>query len=436
MSTGNEEWFKALQQNDVARLHQWATAHVSELGSTNRLIAIDALQMGSSRLPLDSLTLLHIAATFDALDCFVYLHSYHGLKLNSRSAKQALPLHYAVYVGSLEIVTYILTREPAQAQDLPDTIEVHLLSLAALSRRPEIIILLFENGANPKDPKNIANNPLKYSIATGADDCSIILFDHRAVGDNIGYSPLMLALHQHHFDLSLYFAASNDEDVQFRTKSNEYAALLTVRLIGGANKAVDRKKLKDVLKLIAERQGRLDLDPSEEGRGILHAALEAQLPLDLVEYLLDLSGQGVNVNRIDKKLNMTCAACLASTAETEYHQKALELLFRKGYQKENGPHLLVHLLRGAAGAPPAGAIKWLVRYLRDQGAPIRPDDRPLMGAGEATSRQTHPDRFQNYTIKQFFGLKFNQINKNAAWWKDLQEAWEIVGEEKWDGKST
>lgn len=65
-------------------------------------------------LPLDNITLLHIAALFDSLECFVILERY-GFKIDCKSVDDYQPLHYACMLGALEVTSYILSQNPKLA---------------------------------------------------------------------------------------------------------------------------------------------------------------------------------------------------------------------------------------------------------------------------------------------------------------------------------
>jgi hypothetical protein len=69
-------------------------------------------------LPETNISLVHIAAYFDSLDCFLYLED-KGLSYNQESAASYLPIHYACSNGSYEVVCYIIKKDPNQASVLP-----------------------------------------------------------------------------------------------------------------------------------------------------------------------------------------------------------------------------------------------------------------------------------------------------------------------------
>ena len=53
---------------------------------------------------------MHVAAFADSLESFIILEKY-GFKINVLSADNYQPFHYACVGGSLEVASYILTKE-------------------------------------------------------------------------------------------------------------------------------------------------------------------------------------------------------------------------------------------------------------------------------------------------------------------------------------
>lgn len=64
-------------------------------------------------LAKDNLTAMHIAAFTDSLECFVILEE-SGLNINALSANNYLPFHYALVGGSLEVSSYIISKDHSQ----------------------------------------------------------------------------------------------------------------------------------------------------------------------------------------------------------------------------------------------------------------------------------------------------------------------------------
>jgi hypothetical protein len=399
------DWEVAIRENDVAKLASWCEHFTSEIKSTTRSLAAGLLQ--GSELPTDNLNVMHVAALYNALDCFVYLHTVwaktfdKGSPLSVRNAVQALPLHYACYAGATEVATYILTQDPKQATDLPDTVTKHLLSLTAMSKDAAIMQLLLEKGADIGQRQNAENRPLDIAISNTAAECALLLLDHhRRRDDTRTDTPLMVAIHRHQLQLAFEFCRRPGADLQFKDSNGRYALKLAVAKLG----TPANRPWFELVKEIADRNGRVDLDESENAAGILHDALRVRVPVDVVDFLL--GRQEVNVNRVDK-IGDSCACVLESSTEVpitgspneSYHTQILDLLFNRGFAPANTPRVLLRFL--LAATPPVLAIRWLLKYCADRGEPLGPKDVPIpaqvhqadragvkMSLGEAFARAT------------------------------------------------
>jgi ankyrin repeat protein len=380
--TQANEWETAIRANDVRKLAQWCERSSAEIKATTRVLTSGAAALQGSDLPADSLNLMHVAALYDALDCFVYLHTVwarsfaQGSPLAVRNAVQALPLHYACYAGATEVATYILAQEPAQARDLPDTVRKHLLALTSMSKDAAIMQLLLDNGADLGQRKNSDNDPLGTAISNNAADCALLLDSRGGRPEDKRDCPLTLAINRNQLELALTFCRRAGADLQFKSADGRFALRLAVSQLGRP----DKRPWFQVVKEIAERGGRVDVDPADNCHGVVHAALTACVPLDVLEYLLGLPGVNVNHNDVSGD---SCACALASLRETplqnspaaSYHTSALELLFAKGFAQANAPRLLLRFLLGPV--TPVNAIRWLLQYCTDHGEPLRPDDVPI-----------------------------------------------------------
>lgn len=69
-----------------------------------------------SILPLNSLSLMHIAAFFDSLETFVMLENEFELPISIESAASVHPIQYAIYNYSMEVAVYILENYPDEAK--------------------------------------------------------------------------------------------------------------------------------------------------------------------------------------------------------------------------------------------------------------------------------------------------------------------------------
>ncbi|KAK8864976.1 hypothetical protein M9Y10_010503 [Tritrichomonas musculus] len=133
-------------------------------------------------LPNTGLTLLHIAAYYNALECFRYLQLEKKLGLSRKSAGDFLPLHYACRTGSYEVALYILTSEPSQATyQVSGGGNLQLLYCATVGGDPQILEALFYGGA--KMTNTAINNEKKLiekAIGVHNREILTILLDHPA----------------------------------------------------------------------------------------------------------------------------------------------------------------------------------------------------------------------------------------------------------------
>lgn len=113
--------------------------------------------------PKSGLTLLHIAAYANSMECFIYLHSKCNFPLEIQSLDLKMPFHYAVNSGAADIVIYILHNYEArygrekliqdffkkdytnQEQKYGPT-SCSIIFAAATSKQPQVLSALFKYG--------------------------------------------------------------------------------------------------------------------------------------------------------------------------------------------------------------------------------------------------------------------------------------------------
>lgn len=148
-------------------------------------------------IPVEGLTLLHIAAFFDNFEVFHYLESKGGEFLNLRTSNGAfyLPLHYACFGSAKECAAYILARDPALAV-VELECQWQAVFLATFSNSPEILELLLSHGADLRSPRNVQNRPFEQALKMNHLDCLLLLLQHscKTDVDAFGMSPLMVAI--------------------------------------------------------------------------------------------------------------------------------------------------------------------------------------------------------------------------------------------------
>ncbi|OHT00071.1 hypothetical protein TRFO_33305 [Tritrichomonas foetus] len=111
-------------------------------------------------LPKVGLSLLHLTAYADFTEAFSYCESL-GIPLSIKSAGSFLPIHYACARDALEILSYIVSREPQQVTDSYD-VDHSLLFYAVESEDIRLMQLLFDYGFSLNEHKNSVD--LQYVI--------------------------------------------------------------------------------------------------------------------------------------------------------------------------------------------------------------------------------------------------------------------------------
>lgn len=106
-------------------------------------------------LPLNNLGIIHLAAYFNSLICFQYLEKELRISLKTPTKDGFIPLYYACHNGSIDVVKYILDRDPEQAKFYVERQKkVSLFMCAIKSQKSEIIEELIKKGYKLSDKMN------------------------------------------------------------------------------------------------------------------------------------------------------------------------------------------------------------------------------------------------------------------------------------------
>jgi ankyrin repeat protein len=304
-------------------------------------------------LPFSNISLMHIAAFYDSLDCFVYLES-KSLQYNQESAGSYLPIHYACLNGAYEVVCYILNKDPEQAKILP-AVENHLLLLATMAGDSEILGLLLRHGANLTAPANVKNNPVATAIQRQHVDCLRLLLTYRVTNqrDVAEYTALMLAIN-----------ASERDAIPLLLDCGENPSYINPRRMSALFLACwQGKEWLDVVQLICRKATKLDLDEGIKHKAAIHWACSSKCP-EIVEAVLQ---QKVDVNRKDEK-GYTGVHYLLDACPEDDLLKILELMHQYGLELGgDNVSILADLTSGIT--KPYRAIEWIFAH------GIDPDER-------------------------------------------------------------
>jgi ankyrin repeat protein len=309
-------------------------------------------------LPEDNVSLMHIAAFFDSLDCFLYLEG-KNLLYNQESSGSYLPIHYACLSGSYEVVCYIITKDPKQATVLP-AVKYHLIYLATVSGDSEILGLLLANGADMSAAQNIENRPVAHAIRSRRVDCLRFLLKSnlRRTRDTSEWSTLMLAIANNERD-AIPLLLESGEDPNYVTRGKYESALFLACFYGEF----------ELIEYIADRTSQLDLDFSIQAKAAIHWACESKSP-DVVRMLLR---KGIDVNRLDSK-GRTGLYYVTDACSEDVVLQIIDIMVKSGLEVSRNPSIIVDFVM--AIRKPYRVIDYLFQLGTDpgvmfQGRPVR-----------------------------------------------------------------
>jgi ankyrin repeat protein len=108
----------------------------SILGASSYSLS-ETLPLPTTTLPTTHLGLLHVAAFWDSLECFLFLLS-QGYSASRATPNDYHPLHYAAVAGSIEVASFLVHEARVSVTHRPPG-GVSPLFLAAVSRSTELI---------------------------------------------------------------------------------------------------------------------------------------------------------------------------------------------------------------------------------------------------------------------------------------------------------
>lgn len=220
----NKELITIIENNDTVQLEE-KLRDVSDARSSDYYLDINQ-RKNQREEPVDNfkddlITLLHAAAYYNSLECFVFLNEEKHICLNAVSVRSYYPLHYACYNGSREVVAYILSKEPNQAAELPKDVQHHFLYFAVYGGDPIILRELFRNGADLSREQNKKDDPIGKAIDISNIECLKVLLDYEApTQNNSTRTPAMLAALNCH-PKALRILIKSSDDLSYFSQNNE-----------------------------------------------------------------------------------------------------------------------------------------------------------------------------------------------------------------------
>lgn len=278
-------------------------------------------------IPDDGLTLLHVAAFYDALDCFRYLYLSRQIPLRKQSSHSFLPLHYACWSGASEVALYILTCDPSQATyAVQGAGYIQLLYCSFIGGDIEIIQSLTEKGASLSQPHNDQNILVTKAIGLHRSDILKLIFkDYKPQRGSTDMPPVAKAAIDFNPEaLEMLYNGKEDILCKIPEKPNENL----ISLICDSDR---QKKFKDILinKILKDAK-EMNLEPTNPSApGICHWAC-SYMDVDVAREMFKLPNFNINRTANDKTGPMK----LVNRVEKEALDM-LSLLIDRGFEINN-----------------------------------------------------------------------------------------------------
>lgn len=284
-----DEFVCAVMNNDLTKLDDLERSNKQFINKSTFSIGkvFDNLKPGNA-LPKDNLTLMHIAACFDCLEIFIHLENKYQMNYDIKSADSYLPLHYACNQASVEVASYILSKDPNQAKVIvPNSYQ--LIFLTASSGDAEILRMILDNGADILDRRNTEKNPIEQAIKGRHVECLKLLLERGTFakkGDIAkDFTALMCAItnNQPHAVPLLLDCGENPAAVTPRKETALSLACMTRQV--------------DVVRQLCDRLQNVDIDPKVQSAAAVHWICRSYHP-EICKMILK---KGIDTNRLDEE---------------------------------------------------------------------------------------------------------------------------------------
>ena len=352
----------------------------------------------SFRLPLTDLSLLHLAAYFNFIECFRYLYEELHLILRHIGGHNYIPLHYALCAGSVDVSKYILNEDPEESTfHLIGINNFSILYCAAFSTKIELVQEVMKNGASINDPWVNQLELLKYQISIHNNDVFQLFYDQLNPDMKTNqylYSLAMTAIHV--FNSHAVEIIYNEEKCRDLINND---LNLFIKLIFAIAIADREEKFKNFLLKILSYAKDKELEPPpnliESNQGLCHFAC-LYLDIDVAKALIKTPR--FIINKLDN-YNKAGPFSLIHTRETEKVVEMLELLIENGFDvnirhDEKSPTILEYF----ALSPNKNydAIELLIKYGADVNAKFS------RGEKDFSLKQYVLEKSNDVRLKQIF----------------------------------
>ena len=310
------------------------------------------------------ISLLHVSAYYNSLQCFQYLLKEKQMPLRHLSTRNLLPLHYALYSGSKDVSLYILKEDPEESILHPEKDkEFSLLFCAVLGSDTTVVEELFKNCSKLNDPWNDESRIISKAIGRNYTDLVSLLWkQHNPLNNdekNTGTYAMKCVINRNVNSLELIYDKNYDLDKFFIDRSGYH------NLISLIAETDVRKIFKNFYLKILDDVKEMTIEPPEEygyNAGVCHWCCLYN-DLDVAKKMLNT--KNIKINRFDKE-KKTGAFKLVEKKENV--PEMLELLINEGFDinlryDETFPTLLESFLCGISKN--YLAIEVLIKYGAD-----------------------------------------------------------------------
>ncbi|EAX97496.1 hypothetical protein TVAG_335560 [Trichomonas vaginalis G3] len=229
----------------------------------------------------NGLGLMHIAAIWNSLDEFIFLHKTHKLDINVKDRSNHIPLHYACSQGSTEVVAYILSQLSDEEFKKPEIDHNLCLKLAARTSSWRIIEILCQKGIDMKK-----NGQEAIEIATTLTDIATlrVLLSHSGENSRVTSSPVLSAITFDKIDcLKMLFANGFEADKPVMDMLPLYKALDQYTVNQG------------IVQLILRYSSKYDID-TQNRMSTVHYICKCMNP----KIAADILVHDIDVNKLDE----------------------------------------------------------------------------------------------------------------------------------------
>ena len=285
-------------------------------------------QIFSLSIPTVNISLLHIAAFYESTECYVYLHETAGFPLDIQEVSGFVPLHYAFYSNSLEIICYTFFKlTPQQINDIfandYKSNQSSFLELA-LQTSNELLQILLEKGYSAEliMSKSRANEIGTLTMLSG-DLASVEWLLNNSSNESINQSSLLMNAIQYGFDNLIPFLIQNKpSSVYFFTIDNECPLSI-------ACNCESVNTVQQICNVLVD----IDLPRGSKGKCAVHWLCQSKSP-EIAQIILS---KGIDTNRLDDKGRIG-PYYLVDIASEEDSIEIIDLLLKHGYNIDrHGP---------------------------------------------------------------------------------------------------